>query len=145
VISEGLAAVGLPVNRKGILAGSLSPDTDYVLTLAFHRAVAHRTYTHSLSWTALVALLLGRRWGFWSTWLGGISHLAADEFNSCDRRRGYWPRLMWFFPLELFRRPWQRCVFDMGKVPGPKLVRDLIIEGPVLLLALGLVWQKVKR
>jgi len=144
ILSQGLKAAGLPVNQKGIMLGSVLPDADYLLAPFIPRQFSHRTFSHSLLWTALTAILFRRRWGFWSTWLGGISHLAADEYNSCDTRRGRWPRMMWLFPFDLFRRPWKRCLCDMGRIPGSHAVRDMLIEGPFFLLALALIWRKEK-
>lgn len=145
LVYEGLQAIGVPINRKGILLGSVFPDADYLLVPFVPKFIAHRTVTHSPFWTAVVAASLRKRCGFWSTWLGGLTHVAADEFDGCDTRSGYWSRLMWLFPLDLRRRPWKRCIFDRGNIPGPEFLGHLVLEGPIVLTALWLVWRKRKR
>lgn len=142
---EGLAAAGAPRLRRGLLVGSVLPDLDLALTLRYPRYVAHRTVGHSLLGISAGAWLLRRWGGFWAVWLGGLTHLLADELNGCDTRRGFWSRQMWLFPLDLLRgRPWRRCLLDVGVIPGPKWRRDLVLEGPVVLLALW-VWMRKGR
>ena len=146
LIGTTAETAGVPVNRRGLLWGSVLPDLDFALMALYPRFLVHRTVTHSLFFISLSAYLMRRRHGFWSVWLGGLSHLLADEFNGCDSRRGHWPRQMWFFPFELaLRRPMRRCLVDMGVIPGPHGLRDLIIEGPILLLALLSMLRKGKR
>jgi len=143
--ARALARAGIPVNSKGMQWGSILPDVDYLLVPLVPRFVAHRTVTHTPLCTALVAGLAGRRWGFWSTWLGGLVHLAADELAGCDTRRGHWSRLMWLFPFDLGRRPWKRCLFDRGALPGPTFLGHLLLEGPIVLLAAAVAWKERKR
>jgi len=147
LVAKGLRAAGIPVNQRGVLLGSVLPDVDYLLVPFAPRFAVHRTVTHTLLWTALAAGLVGRLWncGAWSTWLGGLTHLAADELNSCDTRHGRWPRIAWLFPFDLWRRPWKRCLVDMGAIPGPEWVGQLLVEVPIILLGLWGVWQKRKR
>ena len=139
--ARGLEAAGTPVDRRGLFIGSLLPDLDFLLLPFIPRMLSHRTAAHSLAWITLMAALLQRRFGFGSVWLGGLTHLVADELNSCDSRRGHWPRLMWLFPFDLGRRPWQRCLVDMGIVPGPQWFRVLVTEAPLVLAASWLAWR----
>jgi hypothetical protein len=142
LINEGLQAAGVSVNRKGIIWGSVLPDIDYLLVPFTSRFLAHRTVTHTPLWTVMIAAAMQQRWGFWSTWLGGLVHLAADELTSCNRRTGQRSRLMWRFPYGLDRRPWRRCLFDMGRFPGNPLLSVLLVEGSIISLAVLLAWRK---
>ena len=139
--AHALDAAGARLNRRGLFLGCLLPDLDFLLLPFIPRFLSHRTAAHSLGWITLMAALLRRRFGFGSVWLGGLTHLVADELNSCDRRRGHWPRQMWLFPLDLGRRPWQRCLVDMGIIPGPQWFRVLVTEAPLVLAASWLAWK----
>ena len=142
LINKGLQAANLPINPDGLRWGSVLPDIDYLLVPFTSRFLAHRTVTHTPLWTAMVAVVMGRRWGFWSTWLGGLIHLAADELTSCNRRTGQRSRLMWRFPWGLDKKPWQRCIFDMGRFPGHPLLSTVIVEGSILTITALLAYRK---
>jgi membrane-bound metal-dependent hydrolase YbcI (DUF457 family) len=144
LVAEGLQAAGVPVNRKGLLWGSILPDADYILAPVASRFLAHRTVTHTPLWTAMVAGIMRQHWGFWSTWLGGLTHLAADELEACNSQTGHWSRLMWLFPFDLGRRPWKRCLFDKSLLPGPPSLGALLLEGPIVLVALFVAWRRRK-
>lgn len=144
LVAEGLQAAGVPVNRRGLLWGSVVSDTDYLLAPFASRFLAHRTVTHTPLWTAMVAGVMRRRWGFWSTWLGGLTHLAADELEACNSPTGHWSRLMWLFPFDLGRRPWKRCLGDKSLLPGPPSLGILLLEGPIVLAALLVAWRRRK-
>ncbi len=145
LINEGLKAAGLSVNPKGVTWGGVLPDIDYLLVPFTSKFLAHRTVTHTPLWTAMVAIVMRPRWGFWSTWLGGLGHLAADELTSCNRRTGQRSRLMWRFPWGLDEKPWRRCLFDMGRLPGHPLISTVIVEGAILAMAALLAWRKRRQ
>lgn len=142
LVAQGLSAAGVHVNRHGLLLGSVLPDLDFVLSPVIPRVLSHRTAAHSLSSITLIAALLRNRFGFGSLWIGGLTHLVADELNSCDTRHGHWPRLMWLFPFDLGRRPWRRCLVDMGIIPGPQWFRVLLTETPLVVAASWIAWKR---
>jgi hypothetical protein len=142
LVAEALEAAGGKVDRRGMFVGSVLPDVDFVLLPFIPRILSHRTAVHSLSWITLAAAWLRHRFGFGSVWLGGLTHLVADELNSCDRRHGHWPRQMWLFPFDIGRPPWRRCLLDMGAVPGPQWLRVFLTEAPIVLAALWLARRR---
>jgi len=99
MIGLGLAWIGrrlgLAVDSKGILIGSLLPDADFLFLVPFiGRQRGHRTVTHSPAFHLATGYLF-RRYGFWSVFVGAMMHSAIDDFET-----GKPPGISWFWPIS---------------------------------------------
>jgi membrane-bound metal-dependent hydrolase YbcI (DUF457 family) len=78
----------------GIVLGSVLPDLDFVLLVPLMgRRRGHRTVTHAPAFQLIAAWLL-RPFGFWSVFVGQLTHSLADSLGA-----GHPPGVAWLWPL----------------------------------------------
>lgn len=88
----------LPLSYRGMLLGSLWPDTDFLfLVPLLGRERGHRTITHAPLAHLLLACLF-HRYGVTSILVGGLLHSLIDDLHP-----GSPAGVAWFWPLSMSR------------------------------------------